>query len=82
MNEPATGETTPQEKGNTQGNSGPGKCRRKSSGGGGGGAPQKPGLCKGNHLVAAEAQARPGCLEKLLSSLTPFMKQEGNISSV
>lgn len=36
MNEPATGETTPQEKGNTQGNSGPGKCRRKSSGGGGG----------------------------------------------
>lgn len=49
---------------------------------GGGGAPQKPGLCKGNHLVAAEAQARPSCLEKLLSSLTPFMKQEGNISSV
>lgn len=49
---------------------------------GGGDASQKPGLCKGNHLVAAEAQARPGCLEKLLSSLTPFMKQEGNISSV
>lgn len=48
----------------------------------GGGGAQKPGLCKGNHLVAAEAQARPGCLEKLLSSLTPFMKQEGNISSV
>lgn len=41
----------------------------------------KPGLCNSNHLVGAEAQARPGCMEKL-SSLTPFVKQEENISSV
>lgn len=58
------------------------KKKQRGAGGRGGGAPWKPGLCKGNHLVAAEAQARPGCLEKLLSSLTPFMKQEENISSV
>lgn len=49
---------------------------------GGGGAPWKPGLCNSNHLVGAKAQARPGCMEKLLSSLTPLVKQEENISSI
>lgn len=50
-------------------------------GGGGEESASEPGLCNGNHMVAA-AQTLPGCLEKLLSSLTPFKKQEENISSV
>lgn len=60
------------------------KQRGKREGGGGGGSLEtwKPGLCNSNHLVGAEAQARPGCMEKLLSCLTPFVKQEENISSV
>lgn len=84
MNEPTTGERRLWKEGASRGAQNRENAEEKAARGGGarGGAPWKPGLCKGNHLVAAEAQARPGCLEKLLSSLTPFMKQEENISSV
>lgn len=60
------------------------KIKQRGAGGGGGGSLEtwKPGLCNSNHLVGAEAQARPGCMEELLSSLTPFEKQEENISSI
>lgn len=80
MNGPTTGKTTPLERGNKQGNPEPGNAAETAAGEGG--PPRKPGLCNGNHLAAAETQARPGCLEKLPSSLTPSMKKEGSVSSV
>lgn len=52
----------------------------------GGGArrrvPKNLAFVTGTIWLVAAAQTLPGCLEKLLSSLTPFKKQEENISSV
>lgn len=44
--------------------------------------PQNLAFVTGTIWLVAAAQTLPGCREKLLSSLTPFMKQEENISSV
>jgi hypothetical protein len=44
--------------------------------------PQNLAFVMGTRWLVAAAQTLPGCLEKLLSSLTPFKKQEENISSV
>lgn len=44
--------------------------------------PKNLAFVTGTIWLVVAAQTLPGCLEKLLSSLTPFKEQEENISSV
>lgn len=51
-------------------------------GAGTGRQPKNPAFVTETIWLVAAAQTLPGCLEELRSSLTPFKKQEENISSV